>query len=532
VLLGIAILSCALAVTPLVYIFIRAAGASPEVWGRLWAGRIPGLLANTVALVVVTGAFTTLLGLGLAWLVERTDLPGRNVFRWALAMPLAIPAYVGALSYLIVLRRGGLLEQAFMSWGGWELGRLPLPSLYTLWGAAAIMSLFIFPYVYLPVSAALRSTDWTLEEAARVGGHSAWGTFRRVVLPMLLPSLLVGMLLVCLYALSDFGTVALLQFRTFTVAIYNQFAGQIDRSGAAILSFVLVALALPLLLGEAWSHRRNRLYAHQATWKPRRLVALGRWRIVALIAVLLVIALSLGLPIVVLGGLTLQGWLQPTYVDRIWGVGLENIWQHALNSLLVSGLAATLAMALAFAPSYLAARYPGKVAGVLLLVGKASYALPGLIIGLSLIMLFSQAIPALYGTVFVLVLAFSIRFLPQALATTEAAMKATSAQLEMAARTMGRKPWQVFRTITLPLAAPGLAAGWALVFLTAMKELPTAILLRPPGFDTLPVRIWAASNESVYTQAAPPAFLLIAVTMVAMSLVFTKGKFGTDEVVL
>jgi iron(III) transport system permease protein len=132
----------------------------------------------------------------------------------------------------------------------------------------------------------------------------------------------------------------------------------------------------------------------------------------------------------------------------------------------------------------------------------------------------------------VLVLAFGIRFLPQALASTEAAMKAASPKLEQAARTMGRKPWQVFREITLPMIASGLAAGWALVFLTSMKELPTAILLRPPGFDTLPVRIWAASSESIYTQAAPPAFLLISLTVLAMALLFTRGKFGTDEVVL
>ena len=528
----LALFACALAITPILYIFIRAAGASPDIWERLWSGRIPGLLLNSVALVITTSIFTAILGVGLAWLVERTDLPGRAVWRWVLALPLAVPAYVGALSYLIVLRRGGLLEQTFIQWGGWEMGSLPLPSLFTLGGATLIIGLFTFPYVYLPVSAALRSTDWTLEEAARVSGQSQWGVFRRVLLPMLSPSLIVGVLLVCLYALSDFGTVALLQYRTFTVAIYNQFTGQIDRSGAAILSFVLIALALPLLLGEAWSHKRGRRYVNQTAWKPRRLVALGRWRAVALTLVLLVALLCLGLPMLVLGGLTLQGWFWPTQVDRIWGVGMENIWKYGFNSLLVAGLAATIAILLAFAPAYLAARYPGKASLLFLTAGKTSYALPGIITGLSLIMIFNQAMPAIYGTVIVLVLAFAIRFLPQALAATEAAMKATSTRFEMAARTMGRRPWQVFREITLPLAAPGLMAGWALVFLTAIKELPTAILLRPPGFDTLPVRIWAAASESVYTQAAPPAFLLVTLTTLVMGLIFARGKFGMDEVVL
>jgi iron(III) transport system permease protein len=521
-----------LAVTPLVYILWRSITAPPDTWGRLWSGQIPGLLLNTVALVAAAALFAGGLGLGLAWLVERTDLPGRAVWRWVLALPLAVPAYVGALCYLIVLRRGGLVEQALITWGGWQFGQAPLPSLYTLGGAALIIGLFTFPYVYLPAAAALRSTNWTLEEAARVAGQGAWGAFRSVILPLLTPALLAGVLLVSLYVLSDFGTVALLRYRTFTVAIYNQFAGQVDRHGAAILSLVLIALALPLLFGENWFTRRGQRYGAATTWRPRRLAPLGRWRGPAIGLVGAVAGLALGLPVLVLGGLTLQGWLAPTAVDRIWGGAGDDLWRHGLNSLLVAAFAATLATGLAFAPAYLAVRYPQPVGRLLARVSKAGYVLPGLIAGLALVLLFNRWVPVLYGTVVMLVLAFTVRFLPQAIASTEAALQATSPTLESAARTMGRRPWQVFREVTLPLAAPGVAAGWVLVFLTAMKELPTAILLRPPGFDTLPVRIWAASSESIYTQAAPPAFLLITLTVVAMGLLFSRSRFGLDEVVL
>lgn len=520
------------AVIPLLYILLRAWGAPPETWARLLDSRIGGLLANTLALVVSTALVTGGLGLGLAWLVERTDLPGRAVWRWVLALPLAVPAYVGALCYLILFRRGGLVDVASVAWGGLQPGTLPLPPLFTLWGATAIIGLFTFPYVYLPVSAALRSTDWRLEEAARVAGRSAWGAFRGAILPLLRPALLAGVLLVSLYVLSDFGTVALLRYRTFTTAIYNQFAGEIDRSGAAILSSVLVALTVPLLAGEAWLNRRGRRLVGGGQWKPQRALSLGRWRWAALGFVSLVSLFSLGLPLLVLGGLTLQGVFRPTPVDRIWSVGGENLWQYGLQSLLVAGLAATLAVLLAFAPAYLVARHPRPLGIVLSLMSKAGYALPGIIVGLSLVMLFSQWLPFLYGTVVALVLAFAARFLPQAIASVEVALKATSPALEGAARTMGRKPWQVFREVTLPMAAPGVAAGWALVFLTAMKELPTAILLRPPGFDTLPVRIWAAASESVYSQAAPPAFLLIALTTLSLGLLFARTKFGLDEIAL
>lgn len=521
-----------LALTPLFYIVLRATGATPEVWSRLWSARIPGLLGNTVALVASTAIFAAFLGTGLAWLVERTDLPGRSVWRWVLALPLAVPAYVGALCYLIVFRRGGLIEGAFIEWGGWRQGQVHLPDLFNLAGATLIIGLFTYPYVYLPVAAALRATNRSIEEAARMSGRTAWGAFRDAVLPLLAPALLTGLLLISLYVLSDFGTVALLRYRTFTVAIYNQFAGQIDRSGAAILSFVLIALTVPLLVGEAWFTRRSRRFANGMQWKPRRLVMLGRWRALGTVAVVGVAFLTLGLPLLVLGGLTLKGWLWPNEIDRIWSVGGEGILSYGFNSLLVASLAATFATLLAFAPAYLSARHGRPFALALVGLTKAGYVLPGIIVGLSLVMIFNRWLPALYGTVVVLVVAFAVRFLPQAVAATEAALKATPVSLEQAARTMGRTPWQAFREVTLPMAAPGVAAGWALVFLTAMKELPTAILLRPPGFDTLPVRIWAASSESIYSQAAPPAFLLIALTVLSLGAIFSRSRFGLDEVVL
>jgi iron(III) transport system permease protein len=532
-LVGVSAVVGLLAVVPLAYIVLRASEASPSVWATLWSSAIPGLLVNTVVLVLSASGFAALLGLGLAWLVERTDLPGRSVWRWVLALPLAVPAYVGALCYIILLRRGGLVEQAFVQGAGLHHGQLPLPPVFGLWGATVVIALFTFPYVFLPVSAALRSANRALEEAARVCGRGPWRAFQDATLPLLMPALAVGTLLVSLYVLSDFGTVALLRYRTFTVAIYNQFVGQIDRSGAAILSFVLIAMTVPLLAAEAWFNRRSRrLGIAPGSWKPRRLVALGRWRWAALISVGTVGMLSLGLPLLLLGALSVQGWLWPTPVDRIWGVGGENLWHYGLNSLVVAGLAATLATALALAPAYLIARWGRPVAVVLVALSKAGYALPGLIVGLSLILLFSRWLPALYGTVAVLVLAFALRFLPQSLATVEAALRSAPASLEQAARTMGRGPWQAFREVTLPMAAPGVAAGWALVFLTSMKELPTAILLRPPGFDTLSVRIWAASSESVYTQAAPPAFLLAALSVAVLGLLFSRNRFGLDEVVL
>ncbi|MCX6042054.1 MAG: iron ABC transporter permease [Caldilinea sp.] len=519
-----------LAVVPLVYILLRAAFAGPATWARLWVGQLPDLMVQSLLLLLGTVTFALLLGVGMAWLVERSDLPGRSVWRVLLALPLAIPGYVAAICYLLLLRRGGVVDTLLMAYAGFDRGEVPLPSLYNLGGATLIIGLISYPYIYLPTAAALRSMDRSLEEAARMLGRSSWESFRQITLPLVAPAIAGGALLVGLYVLSDFGTVAMLRYRTFTTAIYNQFAGQIDRSGAAILSVLLILMALPLLFGEGWFSRRQQRLTSTTAWRPRQRVRLGPLRWLAAGGVAGVVLLALGLPLGVLGGLSLQGWLFPSEADRIWGINNEGILIFGAHSLLVAALASTLATLLALAPLYLAVRFPSRQAHLLLALSRSPFALPGIIIGLAFVLWINRWFPAIYGTIFALVFAFVFRLLPQSLSTGEAALRSVSPELEEVARTMGEKPASVLWRITLPVAAPGLAASWALVFITAMKELPTAILLRPPGFDTLPVRIWAAASESVYTQAAPPAFLLILLTTLLL-LPLLHSRLGIDRAI-
>lgn len=517
-----------LAIIPLAYILIRALEADAAIWTRLWSRQIPVLAGNTLALTATTVALSILFGCGAAWLVERTDLPGARVWRAALALPLAIPAYVAAICWLILFRRGGVIDQVAIEWLGFARGTFPLPPITNLWGATIVISLCVFPYVFLPVGAALRSLDRSLEEAARITGLSAWKTLWRVVLPLALPAAAGGALLVALYVLSDFGTVAMLRYRTFTLAIFQQFAGQVDRSAAAILSFVLIGMAVPALYGAAWLARRERRVT-RTRWQPRRLTRLGRWRPLALLAVGLLTFFSLGLPLLTLSGLTLQGWLFPTEVDRIWGVNNAGVLRYAVNSVGLAAAAATGAIALAIFPALVAVRRPGRWGNLLLAACQSPFALPGIIIGLSFVLLFNRWMPMLYGTLIVLVTGFVFRLLPQAVTANESALRVVSPSLEQAARTLGNNGWQTFWHVTVPVAAPGLLAGWVLCFVTAMKELPTVILLRPPGFDTLPVRIWVAASESVHTQAAPPAFALIIVTVITL-LVVMRHQAGMEKV--
>ncbi len=517
------------AATPLIYIFVRALAADGELWRGLWYGQMPLLLRNTIVLVLLTVVCVLAIGISAAWLTERSNVPGRALWRLLLALPLAIPAYVMAICYIILLRRGGVLEWVMMGVAGIARGELPLPNLYNLGGAVLIIVLSVFPYIYLPAAAALRSFDRSMEEAARMAGRSAWQTFRKITLPIISPSLAGGTLMVALYVLSDFGTVAMLRFRTFTTAIYNQLSSDVDRSGAAILSAVLVTIAVPLFLAEHWISRRDLRLTGDGAWRPRQVVQLGRWRWLGFIYLLLLVLASVGIPLLVLGGLSLQGWLYPSDADRIWGINNDGLSIFGWNSLMVSVLAATGATFLSFAPAYLAVRFPNPLTQFLLNLSKSPFALPGVIIGLAFIMLLNRWLPFLYGTVAALLFAFVFRLLPQSLATGESALRSVSPTLEQAARTLGSNAPTVFWRVSLPVAAPGLAASWALVFISAMKELPTAILLRPPGFDTLPVRIWAAASESVHTQAAPPAFLLIVLTTITL-LVLMRTRVGLERV--
>jgi iron(III) transport system permease protein len=517
-----------LAAVPFVYIIVRAVGAESAVWGRLWLGQIPLLIDNTIRLVLTTVLFSVGLGVGAAWLVERTDVPRPALWRLLLALPLAVPAYVAAICWLILLRRGGVVDLMAQLSVGLGRGELPLPPITNLWGATVVIGLCVFPYVFLPVGAALRTVDRALEEAARIAGQNAWATFWRVSVPLVAPAIVAGALLVALYTLSDFGTVAMLRYRTFTLAIYQQFGGQIDRSAAAILSLVLIGLALPLLAAAALAARRER-WLGRVRWQPRRLVTLGRWRWPALLALALLVSLSLGVPLLVLGGLTLQGWLFPSAADRIWGINNAGLLRHSLHSVGLATTAATGAMLLALIPAFAAVRAPGRWSGLVLALCQSPFALPGVIIGLSLVLVLNRWVPLVYGTLVALLIGFVLRVLPQAVAANEAALRGVAPPLEQAARTLGCTTPGTLRRVTLPIAAPGLLAGWVLVFVTAMKELPTAMVLRPPGFDTLPVRIWAAASESVYTQAAPSAFALIVVTM-TMLLLLARYEMGLDRV--
>jgi iron(III) transport system permease protein len=509
-----ATLTAAVTLLPLGYLLIRAAGAGAKVWDILLQPRTLQVFAGSAGLAFSVTLAAMAIGLLLAWLTVRTDLPGRKFWAVVTVLPLVWPSYVGAFALVAAFGPRGMVQ----SWLE-PFGVERLPSIYGFHGALLALTLFTYPYVLLSVRAALRGLDPSLEEAARSLGRSPLAVFWEITLPHLRPSLLAGGLLVALYTLSDFGAVSLLRFDSFTRAIYLQYKGSFDRSGAAVLALLLIALTLFILLSEARMRGKARYYRSSAgALRPARLVKLGPWRPLALAFCGLITTVGVVMPLLVIGFWLVRGLLA--------GEDLKLSLDLVFNSLTASGLAALLAVGAAIPIAILAVRFPGRFSRWLERSAFIGYALPGIVMALSLVFFGANYTTFLYQTLVMLVLAYVIRFLPQAIGSARASLLQVSPRLEEAARCLGRTPSQTLTSITIPLLKSGLLTGLALVFLTGMKELPATLLLGPTGFDTLATRIWGATEQLFFARAAAPAVLLVLVSAVSVWLILAQEEKG------
>jgi iron(III) transport system permease protein len=488
----------ALVSLPLVYLVLRAVSGGAQAWELLGRDRTLELVAQTALLVGTVTVAAVAVGVPLAWLVTRTDLPGRRLWAVTAALPLVIPSYVAALVLLAAFGPRGLLQRLLEGPFGVER----IPEIYGFSGAFLALTLATYPYVYVLTAAALRGLDPALEEVSRSLGRSAFATFRRVTLPVLRPSIGAGGLLVALYTLSDFGAVSLMQYGSLTRAIFLQYKSLFDRSPAAVLALVLVVLTAFVLILEA--RARGRAAYHRPSPGAARMagrVELGPWRWPALAFCASIVGLALALPLAVIGY-----WLARAVS---LGEPFRPVWEAAMNSVLASALAAGAAVVTALPVAALAVRRRSPWTGALERLSYASNALPGIVIALSLVFFAANYASPIYQTLALLVFAYVVRFYPQAVAGAHSAFLRVDPRLEEAARGLGRSPPHVFATVTVPVVAPGLLAGAALVFLSTMKELPATLLLRPIGFETLATEVWTATTVGFYSRAALPALLLV-----------------------
>lgn len=492
------------AALPLVYLVIRAAEAGgPAVWQLVSRPRTLQLLCNTLLLALAVSSSATVIAVPTAWLLVRTDLPWKPFWSVATVVPLTIPSLVGGYAFVAALGSGGIVHQWLSRWG------IGFSGVYGAWGAWLVLTLLSYPYVLLPVRSTLQSLDPAVEEAAMSLGRSPAGVFWHVTLPALRPAIASGALLVSLYTLSDFAAVSLLQFDSFTRAIYVQYQASFNRSHAAVLGLVLVALTT-LLLGVDSRLRGNKRLDRTGPGGKRKaaLVKLGRWRWLAVIALGLLVLAAVGLPVGVSAAWLVRGLAHGERVVVDLGI--------AANSFLVSLGAAALTAIAALPVALLAARYPSRLSRIIERASYIGYALPGIVVALSLVFFGARAGGLLYQTIAMLLFAYLVLFLPQAVGAISANLALASPNLENVARSLGYTPWRVLWRVTLPLITPGVISAGALVFLTAMKELPATLLLSPIGFRTLTTSLWGAVSEAFYARAAAPALLLVGISSLSL----------------
>lgn len=505
---GLALISgaiAALVVSPLLWIILRASDVDPaRAWDLFVWARTFEITANSIILVIAVTLGSIAIGVPLAYITTRTDLRYRRFWTIVAALPLVIPSYIGAFAFVSMFGTHGELGALF---------GIPLPEIDGLHGAILVITLYTYPYVFLTTRAALLSLDPALIDAARSLNEDWWGTVRRVTLPQIRPAIAAGALLTALYAISDFGTPAFMRVRVFTSSIYWEY-GAINVEYAALLSLQLLTVAAVILAIEA---RIGAEPPGEAGGTATR-VNLGKWQLPAMGSIALLGFLTLVVPILIF-----SRWLIVGAGQEVDALSFELV--YAWNSLYLAGFTAIVAAAFALPVAYYATRSKRRLGFLFERATYVGFAAPGIVIGLALVFFGSNYAPWIYRTVPLLVFAYVVRFLPQAVGVTRTSILQVDPQLIEAARTLDASRSRAFMRVMLPLIAPGVVAGAALVFLTTMKELPATLMLQPVGLETLVTMIWAAHEGLFYRYAAIPALVLIVISGISMVILLRMEEY-------
>lgn len=481
---------------PFIYIVQQAGASWSQTWDAIVSDRTLGPLWRTVQLAVLVTVFATVLGVSLAWITMRTDVPFARFWRLALALPLAIPSFIGAASFMQAFAVGGLLDQFVPA--------DRLPDVRGLGGAVLVLTLLSYPYVYLPVAARLVSLPPSLEETARLLGHRPRQVLWRVVLPQCHSSIAAGALFVALYAVSEFGAVQFVQYDTLTRRLYSTMLRAPEVANA--MGLVLAVLALVITVAERLVARRAGA-AGVVSGRQALRVGLRAWRYPALAFTTSTVFLALVAPVSVLAWWVLRG-LSNDAPRSVRPDLVMPTWNSALAGVIAAVVSVAVLLPLAFATVRRADRISGA-AGALVVGG---FALPGLVAAFALVTWARGTF--LYTTFPLLIAAYVLHFGGQALRASQAAVAAVPSRTGEAARLLGASTWRRLRTVELPLMSPGLAAGAGLVMLSVLKELPATLVLAPFGFDTLATTVAKTFSEVLYVDAGLASLLLIAVSAV------------------
>ncbi|MEM9532795.1 MAG: iron ABC transporter permease [Pseudomonadota bacterium] len=508
-----ALLVSAAVAVPLVVVLAALVSPPGPAWAHLKETVLAGYLLNSLNLMVLTGLFAAVFGVTSGWLVGACEFPGRRPLSWLLMLPLAAPAYVVAYAYTDLLEVSGPLQTALRAALALTPEQLQLPPIRTLPGAALLLSLVLYPYVYLLSRNSFASRSGVHFQAARVLGASPAKAFFRVSLPAARPAIAGGVALVLMETLADFGVVEYFSVPTLSTGLYRTWIGLGEKAAALKLAAVMLLFVLALVGLERWG-RRGEIDRSDLS-RPERIPLTSGWAAGAVAFCLALVCVGFLVPV------TLLGYYALTTGDVMLGRGFT---QYLGNSLSVATGAAALCTGVALLLSYSQRLAAGPVNAGLIQIATLGYALPGILLAVALLgplgsldRWISGWWPwhdgsglLLSGTVVALLYAYVCRFLTVAFQTVNAGMESISPDLDAAARSLGSSPGAVVRRVHWPLLRPSLAASLLLVFVDVMRELPATLLLRPFNFDTLATRVYRLASDERLNEAATAALCIVA----------------------
>ncbi len=531
------LLIAALVALPVLAVGSRIVVPTDGVWQHLVDTVLAEYLLNTLRLVLGVGIGTLVIGVGTAWLVTMCRFPGSRVLEWALLLPMAVPAYVMAYVYTDLLQFVGPVQTALREAFHWTRHDYWFPDIRTVEGAAAMMALVLYPYVYLLSRAAFLEQSVCVLEVSRTLGRGPWRSFFTVALPLARPGIVAGLALVLMEVLADFGTVQYFAVNTFVTGIYRTWFAMGQPVAAAQLASVLMLFVLVLLVMERWSRRQARY--HHTTTRYRRLPKheLAGWRAAAALA-------ACGLPLL-LGFLLPAGLLVRmalTAGDEAFGPMFLAL---ARNSFTLAALAAVLAVALALVLAYGQRLRPTPVLKAAVRVAAMGYAIPGSVIAVGVLIPFANldnAVDAflrrtvgvssgllLSGTIVAVLYAYLVRFLAVSFNTIEASLGKIRPTMDFASRVLGHTAGRTLVRVHAPIMWGSLLTAGLLVFVDVMKELPATMIVRPFNFDTLAVRVYTLASDERLTEAATGALAIVAVgilPVILLSLSIGRSRPG------
>ncbi|WP_421861175.1 ABC transporter permease [Marinobacter salarius] len=522
-----AAVTTAIVALPVLSVLILALFPEENIWPHLLDTTLPRYLVTTLQLMAGVAFITLVIGLASAWAVTMCDFPGRKFFEWAMLLPFAVPAYVIAYVYTSLLDYAGPVQTAMRDWFGWHnAADYWFPEIRSLEGATLMIGLVLYPYVYLLARAAFLEQSPSLFAVSRSLGHSAISTFFRVVLPIARPAVAVGLSLVLMETLNDFGTVDFFAVQTLTAGLFDTWMNLGNLGGAAQIATTMLAFVVILVTLERYSRRKQQQFAARDNREPIRRFTLSRprqWVCVAVCAVPVIFGFLL--PAATLGH---YAW---EYFDESWN---PDFVRNTLNSLLLSGTAALTTLIIGVTLAYSRRLHDTRGMRVMMRLSSLGYAMPGAVLAVGVIVPlagFDNWVDGilrdnfgvssgllLSGTAFALVFAYTVRFLAVSAGSVESALQKITPSMDMASRSLGHTPGNTLLKVHLPMLRGTLITAALVVFVDCMKELPATLILRPFNFETLATYVYQFASDEKLAHSALPALIIVLAGIIPIIL--------------